>query len=180
MFQTCCGISSKVQKNIVPRATRYQYPSLYSDRADDDRVSPRKTDGNYWETDVTPEHPVSRTARVMGKQMREIKQNVLFWREPKNVNLDEWNIDSTYYPSHVDVVIIGGGAMGSSIAYWLKKMSNGGLSVVVVEKDPTKTIRLSFPCTRRSRDKHSNDNRYLWHLVQARRSCQPLHMWSFT
>ncbi|XP_011312053.1 FAD-dependent oxidoreductase domain-containing protein 1 isoform X2 [Fopius arisanus] len=105
--------------------------------ADDDRVSPRKTDGNYWETDVTPEHPVSRTARVMGKQMREIKQNVLFWREPKNVNLDEWNIDSTYYPSHVDVVIIGGGAMGSSIAYWLKKMSNGGLSVVVVEKDPT-------------------------------------------
>ncbi|XP_015120491.1 FAD-dependent oxidoreductase domain-containing protein 1 isoform X2 [Diachasma alloeum] len=73
----------------------------------------------------------------MGKQMREIKQKALFWKEPKNVDFDEWDIDSTYYPSHVDVVVIGGGAIGSSIAYWLKKMSNGGLSVVVIEKDPT-------------------------------------------
>ncbi|CAH1389191.1 unnamed protein product [Nezara viridula] len=40
-------------------------------------------------------------------------------------------------PKHCDVLIIGGGCMGSSIAYWLKQRALEGLRVVVVEKDPT-------------------------------------------
>ena len=37
-------------------------------------------------------------------------------------------------PKEADVVIIGGGIIGSSIAYFLKKL-NGNINVVVVERD---------------------------------------------
>lgn len=40
-----------------------------------------------------------------------------------------------HYPEHADVVIIGGGFIGSSVAYWLKTKASHGLSVVVIEKD---------------------------------------------
>uniref|UniRef100_T1GPK0 FAD-dependent oxidoreductase domain-containing protein 1 n=1 Tax=Megaselia scalaris TaxID=36166 RepID=T1GPK0_MEGSC len=41
------------------------------------------------------------------------------------------------FPRNVDVLVIGGGGVGSSIAFWLKKMARDGLNVAVVEKDPT-------------------------------------------
>ncbi|CAH1962340.1 unnamed protein product [Acanthoscelides obtectus] len=42
------------------------------------------------------------------------------------------------FPRFCDVVIIGGGAMGSSIAYWLKEKTGvDGIRVVVVEEDNT-------------------------------------------
>lgn len=44
---------------------------------------------------------------------------------------------STVYPEHADVVIIGGGFIGSAISYWLKKRTGEGLTVVVLEKDFT-------------------------------------------
>lgn len=42
-------------------------------------------------------------------------------------------------PEHADIVIIGGGVIGWSVAYWLKRrlMSRDALRVVLVEKDPT-------------------------------------------
>uniref|UniRef100_A0A667YJW0 FAD-dependent oxidoreductase domain-containing protein 1 n=1 Tax=Myripristis murdjan TaxID=586833 RepID=A0A667YJW0_9TELE len=42
-------------------------------------------------------------------------------------------------PERADIVIVGGGVVGWSIAYWLKKkeMVRGGVRVVVVERDPT-------------------------------------------
>lgn len=43
------------------------------------------------------------------------------------------------FPSHCDVLVIGGGAVGSSIAYHLKERALQGLRVVVVEKDATYT-----------------------------------------
>lgn len=42
-------------------------------------------------------------------------------------------------PERVDIVVVGGGVVGWSIAYWLKQkeMIRGGVRVLVVEKDPT-------------------------------------------
>lgn len=40
-------------------------------------------------------------------------------------------------PEHADVVVIGGGVVGSSVSYWLKKRAGKGINVVVLEKDPT-------------------------------------------
>uniref|UniRef100_A0AAX7TYK9 FAD-dependent oxidoreductase domain-containing protein 1 n=1 Tax=Astatotilapia calliptera TaxID=8154 RepID=A0AAX7TYK9_ASTCA len=42
-------------------------------------------------------------------------------------------------PERADIVIVGGGVVGWSIAYWLKQkeMVRGGVRVLVVEKDPT-------------------------------------------
>ncbi|KAI9556876.1 hypothetical protein GHT06_016668 [Daphnia sinensis] len=45
-----------------------------------------------------------------------------------------------YFPRHCDIIIIGGGIMGCSIAYWLKQRGHdNGLRVVVVEQDPSYT-----------------------------------------
>jgi FAD-dependent oxidoreductase domain-containing protein 1 len=41
------------------------------------------------------------------------------------------------FPEHCDIVIIGGGAMGSSIAYWLKQRAPNAITVTVIEKDPS-------------------------------------------
>uniref|UniRef100_A0A672ZR94 FAD-dependent oxidoreductase domain-containing protein 1 n=1 Tax=Sphaeramia orbicularis TaxID=375764 RepID=A0A672ZR94_9TELE len=42
-------------------------------------------------------------------------------------------------PERADIVIVGGGVIGWSIAYWLKQKERvrGGLRVIVVERDPT-------------------------------------------
>lgn len=40
-------------------------------------------------------------------------------------------------PHTCDIVIIGGGVIGSSIAYWLKDTAYKGSNIVVIEKDPT-------------------------------------------
>jgi FAD-dependent oxidoreductase domain-containing protein 1 len=43
--------------------------------------------------------------------------------------------DNKLFPKTVDVLIIGGGVMGSSIAYWLQNKCRDGLNIAVVEKD---------------------------------------------
>lgn len=48
--------------------------------------------------------------------------------------------DNKPFEAYCDVLIIGGGAMGSSTAYWLTKKARNGLKVVVLEKDFTVSI----------------------------------------
>lgn len=75
------------------------------------------------------ENPIIRTFRILGNDVLKT-----FKSKPTNVKggLMEG------IPSHTDVVIIGGGAIGSSIAYWLKeKTHEDAFSIVVIEKDFT-------------------------------------------
>ncbi|XP_063750469.1 FAD-dependent oxidoreductase domain-containing protein 1 isoform X2 [Eleginops maclovinus] len=47
-------------------------------------------------------------------------------------------------PERTDVVIVGGGVIGWSVAYWIKQKEKrrGGVNVVVVEKDPTEHLHV--------------------------------------
>lgn len=44
-------------------------------------------------------------------------------------------------PEHADIVIIGGGFIGTAVAYWLKVKAGEGLTVVVIENDPLVSFR---------------------------------------
>ena len=81
-------------------------------------------------------NPFRRTLSILGGDMKKIKN---FFTPKNNVEDDVIApyMNNDMFPTHCDVVIIGGGAVGSSIAYWLKKRARNGLNVVVVEKDST-------------------------------------------
>lgn len=78
------------------------------------------------------ENPIWRTFRIL--------RDDVFLRNRIFAN-DRITTISREFPRQADIVIIGGGAIGSSIAYWLKeKTSYKGLRVVVIEKDATVKI----------------------------------------
>ncbi|XP_055917121.1 FAD-dependent oxidoreductase domain-containing protein 1 [Eupeodes corollae] len=102
------------------------------------------------ESDEDPNHPLRRTLNLLTrdfKSMRDFfrtspnatesndqKSNEKFSKDP--------DVPTEEFQTHCDVLIIGGGGIGSSISYWLKEKARNGLNVVVVEKDPT--YRKSF------------------------------------
>jgi len=87
-------------------------------------------------SDYPPENPVSRVFRILGNDFKRAAAK-LTNKEPNLEHYKYGNTDLENFPTHTDVVVIGGGVMGSSIAYWLKDMSSGVLDVAVIEKDPT-------------------------------------------
>ncbi|KAF2881130.1 hypothetical protein ILUMI_25041 [Ignelater luminosus] len=73
-------------------------------------------------------HPLRRTIKVL-------TQDIKLAAKPRE---ERAAIISNIFPRHVDIVIIGGAAVGSSIAYFLKhKTGINGLRIAVIEKDAT-------------------------------------------
>lgn len=99
------------------------------------------------------EHPATRTARILKNDFKRVgnfvQDKIAFFKKqnpsPTRYGAPVETIDHfiqnrenvTMFQSHCDVLVIGGGGIGSSIAYWLKQRAQDGLNVIVVEKDPT-------------------------------------------
>ncbi|PBC25597.1 FAD-dependent oxidoreductase domain-containing protein 1 isoform X1 [Apis cerana] len=77
--------------------------------------------------------------------IKKIKSNLTLIKDSLVVRdvddiLIEWMDRPPILPENCDVVIIGGGVIGSSIAYWLKqRVYTSDFKVIVVEKDPMYT-----------------------------------------
>ncbi|KAL3282084.1 hypothetical protein HHI36_005283 [Cryptolaemus montrouzieri] len=73
-------------------------------------------------------NPILRTLKVLGNDFKALSPN---FQESQLKALES-------FPSYTDVLVIGGGIMGTSIAYWLREKSgNKGVETTVIEKDPT-------------------------------------------
>lgn len=104
--------------------------------------SKSKNEGDTPVITLPSEHPMTRTGRLLKGDMKKMK-NFLFPQRKIIGNTEEdirdirSKINDNEFQSHCDIVVIGGGGVGASIAYWLKKRGRDGLNVVVLEKDPT-------------------------------------------
>lgn len=94
------------------------------------------------------EHPITRTHRILKQDIMKLKNYIPILNNKsirENATMFKHVLmgdgpgypEDPIFPSHCDVVIVGGGAMGSSIAYHLKERARDGLRIVVLEQDST-------------------------------------------
>lgn len=88
---------------------------------------PTSQQGNYYDPDAIHENPLERCKRFIKRDINEM------WKKA-NDPFDQYE-DNKIFPKTVDILIVGGGVIGSSIAYWLQNKCRDGLTIAVVEKD---------------------------------------------
>ncbi|XP_076269391.1 FAD-dependent oxidoreductase domain-containing protein 1 homolog [Rhynchophorus ferrugineus] len=75
------------------------------------------------------ENPIERTFRIISSDIQRTFSKIKNFRRPQLVST---------IPTYTDILVVGGGAMGSSVAYWLKEKTNfDSFNLVVLEKDMT-------------------------------------------
>lgn len=119
-------------------------------------TSPRFSSADNNDEGKDKNHPVARTLGILKNDMQKVtnflksaatnlSQNSSESPEKsdniseklKKFNGTSAGASDDEFQTHCDVVVIGGGGVGSSVAYWLKEKARDGLNVIVVEKDPT-------------------------------------------
>ncbi|KAF0760596.1 FAD-dependent oxidoreductase domain-containing protein 1-like isoform X1 [Aphis craccivora] len=89
--------------------------------------SSSKQPDNYYDPDSIHENPLKRCKRFLKRDINELFKKA-------NDPFEQYE-DNKIFPKTVDVLIVGGGVIGSSIAYWLQNKCRDGLTVAVIEKD---------------------------------------------
>uniref|UniRef100_A0A1Q3FJ94 Putative oxidoreductase n=1 Tax=Culex tarsalis TaxID=7177 RepID=A0A1Q3FJ94_CULTA len=109
-----------------------RFASSDGGKGDDSKMRPEQVEANL-------QNPLARTMKILGNDMKRVKDFILPKQRESVESVDNYleRYRREEFQSHCDVLVIGGGGVGSSIAYWLKKRARNGLNVVVVEKDAT-------------------------------------------
>ncbi|XP_050529128.1 FAD-dependent oxidoreductase domain-containing protein 1-like isoform X2 [Daktulosphaira vitifoliae] len=91
------------------------------------KYGPPSKQSNYYDPDTINENPLERCKRFIKRDFNELVSKM-------NDPFSQYK-DNKLFPKTVDILIIGGGVIGSSIAYWIQDKCRDGISIAVVEKD---------------------------------------------
>lgn len=147
----------KALKHFTGGANQQDVPSQKDNVVKPQPIGTSKFDDNIQLNPPPPENPIHRTGRILADEFRSWKHYFpfsLLSKEKKNLSMVKHMLPSLtdmyetaenpnnqdLFPSHVDICIIGGGAIGSSIAYFLKEKAAHGLNICVLEKDKSVSI----------------------------------------
>lgn len=83
--------------------------------------------GSHYDPDAPQENPLTRCKRFLKRDLKDLVRTM-------NDPFGQYE-DDKIFPKTVDIVIVGGGVIGSSIAYWIQNKCRDGISIAVIEKD---------------------------------------------
>lgn len=119
-------IKLEVQNKFLQRCVFSQTKRTYSKKDTPDKIVSTKKDSKS----IIP--------KALKEGLASIRESLVV-RDVDDI-LAEWMDRPQTVPKVCDVIIIGGGVMGSSIAYWLRsRVFSEHFKVVVIERDPTYT-----------------------------------------
>ncbi|XP_076161419.1 FAD-dependent oxidoreductase domain-containing protein 1 [Ptiloglossa arizonensis] len=114
--------------NFLQKCLHFQTKRSFTEKNISNRIVQKKKDSSF----IIP--------NKLKNGFESIKNSLASWKNDE-INDDSvpWINEPPIISQYCDIVIIGGGVMGSSIAYWLKKRIYNDSRIIVIEKDPTYT-----------------------------------------